>query len=45
VEVKSCGLDAIRFKSGTGSIIRTLRDHPILAFIALALIARLAFWF
>ena len=37
---------AIRFKTGTGSIIRPLRENPILtAFIALALATRLTFWF
>ena len=37
-------LGAVR--AGTSSIVRTLRDNPILvAFIALALAARLTFWF
>ena len=37
-------LGAIR--AGTSSIVRTLRDNPILvAFIALALVTRLTFWF
>jgi hypothetical protein len=44
--VKFYDLCAIRFKPGTRSLIRTLRDNPILAvFIALALVARLTFWF
>jgi hypothetical protein len=44
--VKFYDLCAIRFKTGTRSLIRTLRDNPILAaFIALALVARLTFWF
>jgi len=33
-------------KTGTGSLVRTLRDNPILTlFIALALATRLTFWF
>ena len=45
-KLKFYDLRAIRFKTGTRSIIRTFRDNPILAaFIALALIARLTFWF
>ncbi|HEX7517798.1 MAG TPA: hypothetical protein VF345_11005 [Chthoniobacterales bacterium] len=44
--MKFYDLCAIRFKTGTRSIIRTLGDNPILsAFIALALVARLIFWF
>jgi hypothetical protein len=43
--VKFYDLCAIRFKTGTRSIIRMLRDNPILAaFIALALVTRLTFW-
>jgi hypothetical protein len=43
--VKFYDLCAIRLKTGTRSIIRTLRDNPILAvFLALALVARLTFW-
>ncbi|PYT06591.1 MAG: hypothetical protein DMF60_09040 [Acidobacteria bacterium] len=35
-----------RIRSGTRSVLRTLRDNRILAvFIALALVARLTFWF
>ena len=42
--MKFYDLGAIR--AGTGSIVRTLRDNPILAgFIALALVTRLTFWF
>jgi hypothetical protein len=42
--VKFHDLGAIR--AGTSSIVRTLRANPILAgFIALALVARLTFWF
>jgi 4-amino-4-deoxy-L-arabinose transferase-like glycosyltransferase len=37
---------ATRIKAGASSLVRTLRDNPILAvFIALALGARLTFWF
>jgi hypothetical protein len=43
--VKFYDLCAIRLKTGTRSITRTLRDNPILAaFLALALVARLTFW-
>ena len=39
-------LDCSRIKTGAGSLIRTLRDNPILAaFIVLALASRLTFWF
>ena len=42
--MKFYDLGAIR--AGTSSIVRTLRDNPILAaFIALALVTRLTFWF
>lgn len=37
---------ATRIQAGTSTVIRTLRENPILvAFVALALIARLTFWF
>ncbi len=39
-------LPGARFITGTRSLVRTLRDNPILAgFIALALVVRLTFWF